>query len=483
MPSLRASLFSGVFYTAIAKYTNVIFSIIISAVLARLLTPHEFGIVALVAVFVTFFNIIGDFGIGKAVIQNQLLSEYDIKSIFSFSVLIAIAFGLLFYLCGPFIAKFYSESELNKIAKLLSLSVFFHSLQAVPKALLQKELRFKQLGIISVIIQLATGIIAIILAYNDFSYYSLVIRSIINGILLFVIMYFMIPIKIALIINWNSVNKILGFSFYSFGFNFVNHFTRNGDNLLIGKFLGATSLGYYSKAYQLMMLPVSNLTNVLKPAMLPIFSKHQDDLNIIYSNYLKVIKVLSIIGFPLTVFLFFSASEIVTVVYGNQWGETILVFEVLSILIGIQILYSSAGSIFLAINRPKILFYFGLISSFILLIGISLGLYLGQSILAVSYGIVSAFIINFFLIFYLLVRVALKKSLILFFKELIVPIIVSLVTIIIFIIIPVQEVQNVVLSLILKAFISTLILLVFLYCVKGYRQIFYLGIKQYIQRQ
>jgi len=223
MSSIRNSLISGTFYTALAKYTNVIFSIIISAVLARLLSPEEFGIVALVIVFVTIFNILGDFGISKAVVQNQELSAYDIRSIFSFSILFAILLGILFYLSAPLVASFYNESELIKISKLLSLSVFFHSLNAVPKALLQKELKFKQLGIISVTIQLTTGIIAIVLAYKDFSYYALVIRSILNGALLFVIIYLITRIKIIFLIDWTSIKKIIGFSLYSFGFNFINH--------------------------------------------------------------------------------------------------------------------------------------------------------------------------------------------------------------------------------------------------------------------
>ncbi len=115
MSSIRKSLTTGVFYTALAKYSGIFISIIIGAILARLLTPDEFGIVALVTVFVSFFNLLSDFGIGPAVIQNQSLTDEDIQSIFSFYILIVIILAVIFFLIAPFIAKFYNKPELIQV--------------------------------------------------------------------------------------------------------------------------------------------------------------------------------------------------------------------------------------------------------------------------------------------------------------------------------------------------------------------------------
>ena len=198
MTSVRKSLSSGIFYTTIAKYSSVFFSIFIGAVLARLLTPAEFGIVALVTVFVSFFNLLSDFGIGQAVIQNQTLRDKDVHSIFSFSIILGFLLSGLFFFTAPFIAKFYNETELINISRLLALTVLLNSLQVIPKALLQKALKFKQIGIITVIIQLMSGVIAIILALKGFSYYAIVIQSILNGLCTLIVFYFLAPIKIVL---------------------------------------------------------------------------------------------------------------------------------------------------------------------------------------------------------------------------------------------------------------------------------------------
>ncbi|MFW5804659.1 MAG: lipopolysaccharide biosynthesis protein [bacterium] len=483
MTSIRKSLTTGVFYTAIAKYSNIIFSILIGAVLARLLTPEEFGIVALVAVFITFFNLLGDFGISKAVVQNQKLTKHDIQSIFSFSILFAFALGFIFYISAPLIAKFYDNSELIKISRFLALAVLFHSLQAIPRSMLEKGLKFKQIGLITVSIQLLTGLTAIWLAYLNFSYYALVYRSILNGVLLFFAFYYTTPIKAVLKIDINAIKKIISFSIFNFSFNIINYFSRNGDNLLVGKFLGSTQLGYYNKAYQLMMLPVKNLTHVITPALMPVFSKYQDDKDVIYNTYRKVIKVLATFGFPLSVFLFFSAYEIINIIYGPQWDKSIPVFKLLALIIGVQMLYSSAGSVFLSINRTKLLFYYGLISSFILLSCISLGIFIGNNLVSVGYGIIIGFTINFFIVYYMLIHVALKKSMIHFFKSIIFPLFMSLIMIPPLYYFSKYENMNIYFSFITKFAIAAISFSLLFFSRSENRQILKKGIKGYVKNR
>ncbi len=482
MSSIQKSLTSGVFYTGIAKYSNIVFSIVIGAVLARLLSPEEFGIVALVTVFVTFFNLLGDFGIGKAVVQNQSLTDYDIRSIFSFSILFAIALGALFFFAAPLIARFYDSPDLVNISRWLSLAVFFYTLLAIPRALLEKALKFKKIGIITVITQILTGAVAIVLALRGFSYYALVIMSILNSVFLFVMFFIMVPIKPVIKIDRKSINKILNFTIYNFLFNFINYFTRNGDNLLIGKFLGSAPLGFYDKAYQLMMLPPRNLTNVITPVMVPIFARYQDDKVTIYNSYLNIVKFLATIGFPLSVFLFFSAHEIVNLIYGPQWEQTVPVFKILASIVGIQIIYSSAGSVFLSINRTKLMFIYGIISSIILIGSIILAITWGNSIVAVSYAVVFAFVLNFILVYYMLITIALKQSYLRFIKVLLFPLVISVAMIIPLMIYSFFDSENIFLSLAIKTAIACLIFISVLFSRKENIDMFKMGIKKYINK-
>jgi teichuronic acid exporter len=337
LTSIRKNIFSGTFYTALSRYSNVLVSILISAVLARLLTPNEFGIVALIAVFTSFFNLLSNLGIAPAIVQNKSLTEEDISSIFSFSIAISLFLSAIFFFIAPFIASFYNEPVLINLSRLMALGILFYSLQAVPNGLNRKMLRFKQIGIISVVVNIVCGIIAIILAYIGFSYYALVINSILTGFFTFIAYYILSPVKPSLGIQVSSIRKIARFSIFQFLFNFINYFARNADNLLIGKYFSPAALGFYDRAYRLMKMPVQNLTFVITPVLHPVLSNYQNDKKVIYDAYYKIVKFLGIIGFPLSVFLFFSASEIIRIVYGPQWVQSIAVFKLLALTIGIQI--------------------------------------------------------------------------------------------------------------------------------------------------
>ena len=458
MTDIRKNIRSGVLYTALSRYSNIVASIFLSAILARLLTPEEFGIVAIVVVFLSFFNLLSSFGIGAAIVQTKTLTDEDNSSIFSFSILFGIVLSTIFFLGAPFIADFYNEPILKNLARLMSLNILLNSLQIVPYALTAKKLKFKEIGIISVVVYVISGLIAIVLAYLGFSYYALVINSIVSALLLFLSYLYLSPVKPSLIIRLNSVKKIIKFSTFQFLFQFINYFAGNTDNLLIGKYFSASALGFYDKAYRLMLMPVQNLTFVITPVLHPVLAKYQDDKKVIYDAYHKVVKLLAIIGFPLSFFLFFNASEIITIIYGPQWGQSIPVFKLLALAVGIQIVLSSTGSIFQATNRADLLFYSGLLSTILVLTGILYGVFIGKSLIAIGYGILIAFSINVFQAFYLLIKIALQHSYVKFLLVFIFPIILAMGVGIVLFFVSQFNFENKVISFVAK---STITLLVF----------------------
>lgn len=472
MVSIRKSLSSGIFYTALAKYSGIIISIVIGAVLSRLLTPEEFGIVALVTVFVGFFNLLSDFGLGQAVVQNQSLNDKDVHSIFSFSILLGFLLSGLFFLAAPLIAGFYDEPELINVSRLLSLAILFYSLQIIPKALFQKALKFKQIGLITVSVQFFSGVIAIILAYAGYSYYALVIQSILVGGISLIIFYSLKPVKIEWRIQLSAIKKIIRFSSFQFMFNFINYFSRNADNFLIGKFLGSASLGYYDKAYRLMSMPVQNLTHVITPVLMPVLSKYQDDKNFVFNSYLKVVKLLATIGFPLSVFLYFSAGDIIHILYGPQWTQSIPVFKLLALTVGIQMVLSSSGSIFQIVNRTDLLFISGFLNAITMIGGISYGIFIAKSLEAVGYGLIGAFCFNFFVGFFFLVHKALKKSLRTFLKAFGFPLFIAMVLLVFLWIFATIEPSSIVLAFIVKISIAGLTFFGLIMSRKEYRSLF-----------
>jgi PST family polysaccharide transporter len=210
-------------------------------------------------------------------------------------------------------------------------------------------------------------------------------------------------------ISFNSIGKIKEYSGYQFGFNFINYFARNLDNLIIGKVWGNVPLAQYDKAYRFMLYPVSNLTHVITPALHPILSEHQDDTDFIYQKYIQVIKILSLLGVFISVFCFWSSEEIIILVYGGQWYNAVPVFKWLSLSMWAQMLCGSAGAIYQSIGKTRLLFKSGLIYVSISVGCILLGLQTGN-LEIFSILITCGFIVKFFVEYFFLIKKGLNKG-------------------------------------------------------------------------
>lgn len=467
--TLRKSITSGILYTGISRYSGIIISIVIGAILARLLTPSEFGVVALITVFISFFNILSTAGIGPAIIQKKDLNKEELQTIFIFTAFLGLSLGLLFFFSAELISSFYGNKTLIPLVRLLSLTVFFTSITIVPNALLLKKLKFKQIGYATITVQLFSGVFTVILAYRGFSYYALVFKSVFDGLFTFILLYWLSPIKLNIKFKKSAITKIIRFSTFQYLFSFTHYFSRSSDNLLIGKFINPEALGYYDKSYQLMILPVKNLTHVITPVLLPVLSEFHEDKNKILNTYIKVVRILSLIGFPLSVFLYFSASEIIFILYGQQWEDSIPVFKILALTIGLQMLLSSSGAIFQAVNRTDLLFYSGLLSAVSMIIGICYGIFIGQNIESVGYGLLIAFVINFFQGYYFLIKRALDGTLTPFFKLLLFPVFISLVLSVLLWLYSYLEIQETIIELAGKILITGFTFIAFVISRKEYR--------------
>ena len=373
--NLKQQLFSGVFYTALAKYSGIVISLVVAGVLARLLTPDDFGIVAIATVIIAFFSIFTDMGISPAIVQNKALTEKDLSDIFSFTLWMGAGLSVLFFAASWPIAAYYESPILRTLCQLLCVNLFFASATIVPNALFFKNKEFKFIALRSFAVQVASGTAAVIAALNGAGLYALIISPILSSILLFIISLKRYPQHLAMTLGWGALRKIFSYSAYQFLFNVINYFSRNLDKLLIGKYMGMSELGYYEKSYRLMMLPLQNITQVVTPVMHPIFSDYQNDLNRLASAYERILRLLAFIGIPLSVLLFFTAEEVTLIIFGQQWLPSVPVFRILTLSVGVQIILSSSGSIFQAAGDTRSLFACGVFSSVLNVTGMLLGIF------------------------------------------------------------------------------------------------------------
>jgi PST family polysaccharide transporter len=421
MSDMQKIFIGGVFYTAVAKYSGILISLIVSAILSRILTPDDFGTIALAMVFIAFFSILSDIGISTAIVQKKELNRQDLSSIFSLTLYLALVSASLFFFASSFISACYKEPVLRNICRLLSIHLFFSIANIVPNGLLRKEKAFKFIAYRTLAVQLLGGALAIFAVFQGFGIYTLLIAPLFSSVAIFVISYRKNRIPFSFQICLASIQKIFSYSIFQFLFNLINYFSRNLDILLIGKYFGVNSLGFYEKSYRLMLLPLSNITHVLSAVIHPVFSDYQNDTNYITNVYLKLIKLLAFIGFPLSVFLFFNARELIFLLFGAQWEKSILLFQFLSFSVGFQMIVSSSGAIFQTANATKFLFIDGLLSTLFTILCLFVGLFVAKDLNYVALLISLSFIANFFKSFFILFRYVLKEKFLRFIRQLILP--------------------------------------------------------------
>lgn len=456
--NIKKQLFSGIFYTALAKYSGIIISLVVAGVLARLLSPKDFGIVAIATIIIAFFNLFTDMGVSPAIVQHKSLTRKELSDIFSFTVWAGIGISALFFAASWLIADYYESSILRTLCQLLSVNLFFASATIVPGAMFYRNKEFKFIALRSFIIQISAGTAAITAALCGAGLYALIINPIISSILIFIISYQRYPQRLHFTWGLPALRKIISYSAYQFLFNVINYFSRNLDKLLIGKYMGMSDLGYYEKSYRLMMLPLQNITQVITPVMHPVFSDFQDDKDKLATSYERIVRFLSFIGLPLSVLLFFTAEEVTLIIFGDQWLPSVPVFRILALSVGIQIILSSSGSIFQAAGDTRSLFICGLFSSVLNITGILLGIFYFGTLTAIAGCIVITFTVNFAQCYWQMYRITFQRNIRTFVHQLISPLTVScLMTLLL---IPLQyilEGRDIFITVTVKSFISFII--------------------------
>lgn len=359
MSSLKSQMAKGVMWTAVGKYAGIAVQIIISMVLARLIAPEDFGVVAIAQVAISFISILSDLGIGAAVVQNKTLNDKDLNSIFTFTILLAFFLSAIVIGVSPFIANFYNNQKLIPISTMIAIAMLFNVIDTVPTSLFMKDKRFEFISKRDLLFNFIGGAISVVYALLGGGCYALVLAPIIRAICLLIVNLHTYPRRIDWHFHIDPIKKIFSFSVYQMLFNIVNYFSRNLDKLIIGKALNMKELGYYQKSYNLMMMPLQNITFVITPVLQPFLSDYQDDLNFIKEKYLKIIKFVATISVPLGICLYFTGYEIIYLMFGANWTPAVPAFKILAWSIPLQMVLSTSGSIFQSMNKTKILFING----------------------------------------------------------------------------------------------------------------------------
>lgn len=387
---LKEKVVKGTSWNIVSQISVQILSLGVTVVLARLLNPDDFGIVALSDVFLGFAYLFADLGMGAAIIQRQKIDDDYLSTSFWVSIVTGTGIALIFCAAAPFIAAFYGREVLKYIVVASSVGFLLGSLTSVHTALLTKRLEFNKLALISITSRVISGIGSIALATLGFGVWSLVFGLLIARVFLIPVIWSIVTWRPRLIFRKKSFYDMFGFSSNLLAFNFFNYFARNFDNLIIGKVLGAQILGYYSMAYSAMLKPLQYISWSVGNVLFPALSSMQDDKERVRSVYLRVVRSISLLTFPMMFGLMVVSKEFVLTFYGVKWAPVILPLQLLCVIGAIQSIGATAGTIFVSQGRSDLQLKWGVFASIVyitaFLIGVRWGL-IGLILLYMAAGI------------------------------------------------------------------------------------------------
>ena len=364
-------------WTAGAKIAQQVLQFLLLAVLMRLLGPAAFGLVGMVMVFSGFAAIFTEMGFGSALVQRQELTESHRSTVFWLTMGSGALLGGILFAAGPLIAAFYKEPLLRSMSAWIALSFLLTAPGVVSRSLLTKDMRFNVLAKVDVAALIVSGVVAAAAAAAGAGVWSLVAQQLVSAGVTSALLFWFGRWRPRFLWSWAAARELFGYGAGLTGFNVVNYWARSADKLLIGHLLGSVALGLYSRAYSLMLLPLTQIGSIVTPVMFPAMSAIKNDKVRTRQVFLRMTTVLTFITFPMMTGLIVVAKPFVLSLFGSPWAEVVPLIQILSIVGMIQTLTNPSGIIYTAQGRTNLLFWWGIASSTILVFSIVVGSLLG----------------------------------------------------------------------------------------------------------
>lgn len=398
--SMNRDLSAGFLFGFIERYSNLIVQFIVTMVLARFLDPAQFGVVATIMVIIFFFNLLGEMGLGPAIIYYKELLTREIRGLFLLCLLGGGVLYVLFSTSAFLIADFFGNDIYLGVVPLMGVMIFFSVVSIVPDALLRREKRFAVIALVTLTSALISGAIACYLAYQGYGVYALVWKSIIHTCIRLALLGSLAGwCKMLGRFSFSGVKTVFGFSSYQFLFNFLNYFSRNSDKILIAKFIGETAVGLYDMAYRLMMLPIQNIAGIAGSALQPVYSTYGQ--REIVESYNDLVKKIAFLGMLVGIYILLMADRIIHVLYGPGWEGSAIILQCLVPFLVIQIVLATTGGIWQTLGQTRSLFHCGVFSSVTSVAAIAAGVAL-ENLPLVALFLSLASLLNFIQCFWLL---------------------------------------------------------------------------------
>lgn len=318
--SLKSKTVKGVVWSSIERFSTQGVQFLIMIIMARLLTPKDYGLIGMLAIFLAVAQSLIDSGFSQALIRKQDRTDVDNSTVFYFNIVVSSALYLILFIAAPFVADFYNQPELTSVMRVVCLGVILNSLAVVQRALLTVRIDFKTQAKASLSAAVISGCIGIVLAYCGFGVWSLVVQQLLNLSVNTLLLWIFSKWRPIAVFSWKSFHELFAFGSKMLASGLLDTLYRNIYPIVIGKLFSASSLGHYTRAQQFSEFPSSNVTGIIQRVTYPILCGIQDETERLEAVYRKFLKLSAFIIFPLMIGMSAVARPFIDIALGTQWG-------------------------------------------------------------------------------------------------------------------------------------------------------------------
>ncbi|KAA3613231.1 MAG: lipopolysaccharide biosynthesis protein [Calditrichaeota bacterium] len=319
----------GIIWNAMNIVVNKFFRLISGIILARLLFPEDFGLYGLALIIIRFSRRLTNMGFASVIVQRKDISKNEIDTIFTASFAINLIVAAALYFVAPFFAEWIDEPKVTKVIQVISLTFLAAAFSLVAGNILKRDLRFKELSISRSMRPIFNYPAAIGLALMNFGAWSLILGELIGTLAMMLAMVLYSRWVPNFYFSIASFKKVYAYGMKVSFISYLNYFTNNIDYFLISKFLGMGALGYYERAFNLMNLTRKQLGRTVNETLFSAYSKINEDRERVVKNLSKVLNYVSLVGYPVLIWLFFAAPSLIVVLYGEKWLPTVLPLQIM----------------------------------------------------------------------------------------------------------------------------------------------------------
>ena len=329
MTSLKQKTATGLKWSSIESFSSQGISFVIGIIIARILSPSDYGIIGMILIFTEVSGVFINGGFRAALTCKQNRTDSDLSTVFYYNIAVSLFFYLVLFVSAPYIANFYDLPVLTMVIRVVSLNMVIGALGAIQGTILNIAIDFKTQTKITVITLIITGTIGISMAYNGYGVWALVFQGLASTVVSTVLLWFFIGWKPKLVFSLNSFKELFGFGSKLMLSGLLDTVYRNIYQLVIGKKFTSAELGFFTRAKGLAQLPSSNITNIIQRVTFPVLSEMQDNITQLGNNYRKLLKMSAFVIFPLMMLLFGLAEPLVKILLTDKWLPAVPMLQVL----------------------------------------------------------------------------------------------------------------------------------------------------------